>query len=52
MCYDDFAIATNTVRPSTERYRAPDLHSSHSSASSALSPLVYLAGIDGDFQRP
>ena len=27
-------------------------YQSHSSASSAFSLLVYLAGIDGDFQRP
>ena len=31
---------------------AHNTQTSHSSASSAFSLLVYLAGIDGDFQRP
>ena len=51
MSYNDPALLV-TLFVLKDDTAPPTFHSSHSSASSALSPLVYLADIYGDFQRP
>ena len=50
--YNDPALLVTLFETQQRDTAPPTFHSSHSSASSTLSPLVYLAGIDGNFQRP
>lgn len=48
----EVAVASGSGIGTVLNYSFTSYQTSHSNASSAFSLLVYLAGIDGDFQRP